>query len=193
MNLGLVIGRAFNGNSGATNTVVQLMGVEGSSETSVGRGVAGAPLGIQLYTYDERPITGVQLSRHTTNGYFMIPFRWDFLGSGGLPNDIFPFINLRVLAFTGTTLVPQTPVIRGYRFRGQIRNTPDTFLGLSGANVPIERMGAISMAIDCASMCQEIRASIRDPQFSTTLPNPLIGQTVLETQMLLGVVAIQLA
>jgi len=183
MNLGIILGCVTRGSTPVNHAVAQLTFVEGSSDTSVGRGVDGQPRGIRLYTYNERPVQGTELARDVNrHGCFLIPFRWDFLGSGGLPNDIFPFIHLRLLMFSGSTSVPNSPNIRQWRFRGHIRNTPSTFLDLSGVNVPVESVGATSMAIDCANIWRRTGVG--------TLPNPLIGQTVIESRMLVGAVTI---
>lgn len=92
MNNGLIVGRAFYNRQPVAGIQVNLARVEGTSEMNVGRGVQGAAGTMQLYTVNETPATGVQLGTTTNrNGGFAIRFKWDFLGSGGIPNDTRPF------------------------------------------------------------------------------------------------------
>ncbi|HVG38656.1 MAG TPA: hypothetical protein VM870_05180 [Pyrinomonadaceae bacterium] len=102
MNNGLIIGQAFYNGRAATDVRVCLDYIEGTSEMNVGRGVNGAPGGIQLYNLNETPAHATQLCAPTNNsGAFAISFKWDFLSSGGLPNDIRPFYRVRAVRFTG--------------------------------------------------------------------------------------------
>lgn len=179
MNNGLIVGQASYNGRAATDVRVCLDYIEGTSEMNVGRGVNGAPGGIQLYTVNEAPAGGTQLCAPTNNaGAFAISFKWDFLGSGGLPNDIRPFYRIRAVRFTGGR-VPQMAGVTNGRRRGLIMNSPRTVADLLGVNIPVEPEGAAGMAVDLASIMRNVGAN--------TLPSPLIGRTVMEIQMFFGI------
>src|SRR5215217_7883907 len=130
MNNGLIIGRATYNGQAATDVSVRLHFIEGSSELNAGRGVNGQGGGISLYNENEQPANNTQLiGRTNRTGGFAVRFKWDFLGSGGLPNDTQPFFRVSASRFTGGR-VPQSAGTTFGRKRGIIMNSPRTVADL---------------------------------------------------------------
>jgi hypothetical protein len=178
MNNGLIFGRAFYDRAPAADVIVSLDVMEGTSELNVGRGVAGQPQQIRLFTSDGRPSAGTQLNAQTgRSGEFALSFAWDFLGSGGLPNDTFPFFRAHAVRFLGER-IPQMASVTRTRRRGIIMNSPRTVADLMGVNIPVDTEGAVGTGVDILSIWRDLGAN--------TLPSPLIGRTAMESQMFLG-------
>lgn len=63
-------------------------------------------------------------------------------------------------------------------------NSPRTVADLLGVNIPVEPEGAVGMGIDISSILTS--ADMHGPAVNT-LPSPLIGRTIMETQMFFGI------
>ena len=177
MNNGMIVGQALYNGQPVSDMFVCLDSIDGVSELNVGRGIHGLQRGIRLFTINEVPAYDSICVPTNSDGGFALMFKWEFLGSGGIPNDLFPFFNAHANRFSGG-LVPQTEGVTSTRHRGMIMNSPSTISELLGINIPVTIEGGAGMAIDIASIWR--RAGVN------TFPFPAPGRSFIETQMFLG-------
>lgn len=175
MNNGYLVGKATFDGERVDGVHVTLEAIEGSNELSAGRGMRGEQRGIELFTRDGRRARDQMLSAWTNeNGSYLIEFRWDFLGSGGLPHDLYPYFHAHATIPSGVTVI-----VERTRERGWIRPSPTMVADLLGINVPFrDGPSSAAWATDVVSVLREFGM--------TTFPNPLVGSSVIQNMMFIG-------
>jgi len=183
MNNGLIVGKAMRRRQAVSGLLISLDGVDGEvSGNPNTRGMMHAgqstaqTQNMTLYTINEVPAGPKQLMCRTNErGSFLIWFKWNFLGSDGTPNSFTPFYNANAKRVDNG----HSQVVARRRERARICNSPQTFEALTGLNNPTEPLGAAGMVVDVASILREFGVN--------TLPNPILSQSTIETQMMFGI------